>query len=78
MASDPMRKEICDYTGRLRALNFPPLVVATHWDWSQLPFGVSFAKQLKNADEFTAEVHAVSPQSRVMIHRHFEWIKFSR
>ena len=78
VASDPMRKEIYDYTGRLlRALNFPPLVVATHWDSSQLPLDASFAKQLKNADEFTAEVHAVSPQSRVIIPRHFEWIKFS-
>jgi L-ascorbate metabolism protein UlaG (beta-lactamase superfamily) len=79
VASDPMRKEIYDYTGRLlRALNFPPLVVATHWDSSQLPLDASFAKQLKNADEFAAEVRAVSPQSRVIIPRHFEWIKFSR
>jgi L-ascorbate metabolism protein UlaG (beta-lactamase superfamily) len=79
VAADPMRKEIYDYTGRLlRALNFPPLVVATHWDWSQLPFDASFEKQLKNADEFTAEVHAVSSQSRVIIPRHFEWIKFSQ
>jgi L-ascorbate metabolism protein UlaG (beta-lactamase superfamily) len=79
VAADPMRKEVFDYTGRLlRALDFPPLVVATHWDWSQLPFDASFAKQLKNADEFLAEVHAVSPQSHVIIPHHFEWIKFSR
>lgn len=79
VASDPARKEIYDYTGRLlRALNYPPLVVATHWDWSQLPFDASFEKQLKNADEFAVEVHAVSPQSRVIIPRHFEWTKLSR
>jgi L-ascorbate metabolism protein UlaG (beta-lactamase superfamily) len=72
VASDPMRKEIYDYTGRLlRAL-------PRTGDWSQLPFDPSFAKQLKNADEFAAEVHAVSPQSRVIIPHHFEWIKFSR
>lgn len=78
VGADPMRKEVYDYTGRLlRALDLPPLVVATHWDWSQLPFDASFDKQLQNADEFAAEVHAVSPQSRVIIPRHFEWIKFS-
>ena len=45
IASSPMRKEIYDYTGRLlRALNFPATVVATHWDFSQLPFSASFAK----------------------------------
>jgi len=77
VAADPMRKEIYDYTGRLlRALNFPLLVVATHWDWSQLPFDASFATQLKHADEFAAEVRAASPRSRVIIPRHFEWIKF--
>jgi|SRR5215475_2569683 len=77
VAADPMRKEIYDYTGRLlRALNFPQLVVATHWDWSQLPFDASFATQLKHADEFADEVRAASPQSRVIIPRHFEWIKF--
>jgi L-ascorbate metabolism protein UlaG (beta-lactamase superfamily) len=78
VASSPMRKEIYDYTGRLlRALNRPPLVVATHWDFSQLPFGASFAKQRQEADEFAAEVHNVSPQSRVIIPPHFEWITFS-
>jgi L-ascorbate metabolism protein UlaG (beta-lactamase superfamily) len=79
VASDPLRHEIYDYTGRLlRALDFPPLVVATHWDSSQLPLGSPFTKQLKDADEFAAEVCAASPQSRVIIPRHFEWIKFSR
>jgi len=78
VGADPMRKEVYDYTGRLlRALDLPPLVVATHWDWSQLPFDASFEKQLKDANEFAAEVHAASPQSRVIIPHHFEWIKFS-
>ena len=78
VGADSTRKEIYDYTGRLlRALDFPSLVVATHWDWSQLPFEASFDKQLKDADEFAAEVRAVSPQSRVIIPRHFEWIKLS-
>lgn len=79
VAAAPERKEVFDYTGRLlRALDFPPLVVATHWDWSQLPFDASFDKQLKTADEFAVEVRAASPQSRVIIPRHFEWIKFSK
>jgi L-ascorbate metabolism protein UlaG (beta-lactamase superfamily) len=78
VASSPMRKEIYDYTGRLlRALNLPPLVVATHWDFSQLPFDASFAKQRQEADEFAAEVHDASPHSRVIIPPHFEWITFS-
>src|ERR1700687_6175281 len=56
VASDPLRHEIYDYMERLlRALDFPPLVVATHWDSSQLPLGSPFTKQLKDADEFAAE-----------------------
>ena len=78
VASSPMRKEIYDYTGRLlRALNLPPLVVATHWDFSQLPFDASFAKRRQEAEEFAAEVRHVSPKSRVIIPPHFEWITFS-
>lgn len=78
VASSPMRKEIYDYTGRLlRALNLPQLVVATHWDFSQLPFDASFERQHKEAEEFVAEVHSVSPHSKVIIPPHFEWIKFS-
>jgi L-ascorbate metabolism protein UlaG (beta-lactamase superfamily) len=77
VASSPMRKQIYDYTGRLlRALDFPATVVATHWDDPQLPFDASFANQLKEADEFAAEVRSVSPHSRVIIPSHFEWITF--
>jgi L-ascorbate metabolism protein UlaG (beta-lactamase superfamily) len=76
--SAPPRREIYDYTGRLlRTLGLPRLVIATHWDSSQLPYGANFDRQLKDADDFKTEVHAVSPQSRVVIPPHFEWISLS-
>jgi hypothetical protein len=75
--SASQRREIYHYTGRLlRALGLPPLVVATHWDNSQLPYGARFDQELKEAEGFITEVRAASPRSRVIIPRHFEWISF--
>jgi len=76
--SAPQRREVHDYTGRLlRELGLPPVVIATHWDSSQLPYGANFDRQLKDAEEFKAEVREVSPQARVVVPPHFEWIGFS-
>jgi len=69
------RLEIHDYTGRLmRALGFPPLVFATHWDAQSAPYGAPQDEQLEQAQSFVCEVKAVSPETRVIVPRHFETI----
>jgi hypothetical protein len=69
------RREIYDYTGRLlRALDRPPIVIATHWDNQGLPFGAAQDEALAEAETFVAEVAGVAPRSRVVVPRHFETI----
>lgn len=69
------RLEIHDYTGRLlRAVGFPPTVIATHWDTQSAPYGVSQAAELEQAESFVSEVEGVSPKARVIVPRHFEAI----
>ena len=69
------RREIHDYTGRLlRALGRPPIVIATHWDNQDLPFGAPQDEALAEAETFVAEAKAVAPRSRVVLPRHFETI----
>jgi L-ascorbate metabolism protein UlaG (beta-lactamase superfamily) len=67
------RLEIYDYTGRLmRALGYPPLVMPTHWD------GYGYAplrdQSLAAAHQFTEEVKAASPKTKVIIPEYFERI----
>lgn len=77
MPAAAQRKEIYDYSGRLlRATGLPPLVVATHWDFSQLPYSANFDREMKNAEEFAAEVKTASPGTKVIIPKHFEWNDF--
>jgi L-ascorbate metabolism protein UlaG (beta-lactamase superfamily) len=77
MPAAAQRKEIYDYSGRLlRATGMPPLVVATHWDFSQLPYGANLDREVKNAEEFASEVKAASPKTQVIIPKHFEWNAF--
>jgi hypothetical protein len=64
-----------DYTARLmRALGSPPLVLATHWDSSGIPYTASHDRQLKEAEGFVSEVKAASPSTKVIVPRHFESI----
>ncbi|MBI3917378.1 MAG: MBL fold metallo-hydrolase [Betaproteobacteria bacterium] len=77
--ASPRRLEIHDYTGRLlRALDFPCLVVATHWDKQPLAYGMSQDAELKQAESFVGEVKAVSPRARVIVPRHFETVVLAR
>lgn len=67
------RLEIHEYTRRLlRALGFPPLVIATHWDEQSFPYGAPQDERLREAERFVAEVKAASPRMRVIVPRHFE------
>ena len=72
IAAARQRLEIHDYTGRLlRALDFPPLVLATHWDEQSWPYGAPQHERLREAEVFVDEVEAASPRTRVVIPRHF-------
>jgi L-ascorbate metabolism protein UlaG (beta-lactamase superfamily) len=73
IAAARQRLEIHDYTGRLmRALDRPPLVLATHWDEQSLPYGAPQDARLAEAAVFVREVKAASPRTRVIVPRHFE------
>lgn len=69
------RLQVYDYTKRLvRALGNPPLVVATHWDKQVSPYGANQDAELTQAQTFVREVQAASPQSRIVVPRHFETV----
>ena len=73
IAAARQRLEIHDYTPRLlRALGFPRLVIATHWDEQSLPFGAPQNARLREARLFVKEVKAASPRTRVIVPQHFE------
>jgi L-ascorbate metabolism protein UlaG (beta-lactamase superfamily) len=67
------RAEIHDYAGRLmRALGFPMLVLATHWDNYFLPFDASQDEYIRPLQAFTQEVYAASPRTRVILPKYFQ------
>jgi L-ascorbate metabolism protein UlaG (beta-lactamase superfamily) len=67
------RKEIYDYNGRLmRALNFPALVLPTHWDNFTAPYTASQQPSLEALEAFVAEIRGASPKTRVIVPRYFE------
>jgi L-ascorbate metabolism protein UlaG (beta-lactamase superfamily) len=67
------RKEIYDYSGRLmRALNFPTLVLPTHWDNFTAPYSASQQPALDTLQAFVAEIRAASPKTRVIVPKYFE------
>lgn len=73
IAAARQRLEIHDYTRRLlRALGFPRLVIATHWDEQSLPFGAPQDERLREAEIFVKEVKQASPRTRVIVPRHFD------
>jgi hypothetical protein len=75
VASAPPRLDIHDYTGRLmRCLGNPPIVVATHWDDQGLPYGAPQDKALAHTGKFIEEVHAVAPDSEVVVPLHFQTV----
>jgi L-ascorbate metabolism protein UlaG (beta-lactamase superfamily) len=65
-----LRQEIHDYTCRLlHALGDPPIVIANHFDdFRGPPLDAPIEPDL---DEFTKEVEACAPGTRVIVPRHF-------
>jgi L-ascorbate metabolism protein UlaG (beta-lactamase superfamily) len=70
------RTEIHDYAGRLmRALQFPAVVIPTHWDNFFAPYGTSQQPALDALRAFVQEVKVASPKTAVMVPKYFEPIR---
>jgi L-ascorbate metabolism protein UlaG (beta-lactamase superfamily) len=70
------RREIHDYTERLmRDLNYPTLVLPTHWDNFLAPYGASQQSAIDALQTFVQEVAAASPKTRVIVPKYFEPIR---
>ncbi len=70
------RREIYHYTERLmRALGDPPLVLPTHWDAFNVPYGMSQQPAIDRVQSFVAEVKAASPRTRVIVPAYFQPIR---
>lgn len=65
-----LREEIYDYTCRLmRALGKPPVVLVNHFDnWREAPVDEPPSEDMT---KFIAEVAACSPETRVIVPKHF-------
>jgi L-ascorbate metabolism protein UlaG (beta-lactamase superfamily) len=69
------RKEIYDYSGRLmRDLNYPAVVLPTHWDNFLAPYGASQQPALDALQVFVQEIIAASPKTKVIVPKYFEAI----
>jgi L-ascorbate metabolism protein UlaG (beta-lactamase superfamily) len=69
----PERGNIDDYTGRiLRALGRPRIVIPTHWDQFNVPFGFPQAHAVIRLQSFIEEIKAVSPESEVIVPEHLK------
>ena len=73
------RSQISDFTPRLlKALNFPRIVLPTHWDNWERPVtqppedGRARLGRDGNLDVFVKELKGVSPRSRVVVLKYFE------
>ena len=74
----PSHLEIYEYTPRLmRALGFPPMVIPTHADNFQVPYGSPNAYRTQWIEAFSEEVRLASPDSRFVIPRHLEALRLS-
>jgi L-ascorbate metabolism protein UlaG (beta-lactamase superfamily) len=68
----PERREIYQYTARLlRALGDPPLVLPTHWDRFNVPYGTSQQPAIERLQSFLAEVKEASPNTHVVVPEYF-------
>src|SRR5439155_4089092 len=73
VGAGPSRREIYDYTGRLlRALDFPAVVLPTHWDNYTEPYGASQQLAIDALQSFIQEVTAASPKTNVIVPKYFE------
>jgi len=67
------RKEIYDYEGRLmRVLNYPAIVLPTHWDNFNLPYTAPVDDRLKLLEAFKADIKKASPGTKVIIPKYFD------
>jgi L-ascorbate metabolism protein UlaG (beta-lactamase superfamily) len=72
----PSHLEIYEYTPRLmRALGFPRVVMPTHADNFQAPYGSAIAYRTEWVEAFSEEVREASPDTRLVIPRHLESIR---
>jgi L-ascorbate metabolism protein UlaG (beta-lactamase superfamily) len=68
-------RELYDYCGRLmRALQFPALVLPTHWDNFTAPYEASQQSSIDALQSFLEEMKAASPNTKVMVPKYFEAI----
>jgi len=71
----PSRNEIYDYAGRLmRVLNYPAIVLPTHWDNFTVPYEASEDEQLEQLESFKKEIKKASPKTKIIIPKYFESI----
>jgi len=69
------RKEVYDYSGRLmRDLDYPAIVLPTHWDNFLVPYSASQQPNLDALQSFVQEIVAASPKTKVIVPKYFEAI----
>ena len=74
----PTYLEMYDDTPRLlRLLGFPGVVMPTHADNFQVPYGSEFAVRTEWIEAFSKEVRAAAPDTRLIIPQHLEPIRLS-
>jgi L-ascorbate metabolism protein UlaG (beta-lactamase superfamily) len=67
------RLDVYQYTARLlRALDYPPVVLPTHWDRFNVPFDMPQTSARNDLDSFISEVKAASPKTRVIVPAYFD------
>ena len=72
----PSHLEILEYTPRLlRLLGYPAVVMPTHADNFQAPYGSDLAVRTEWIESFAAEVRAAAPDTRLILPRHLESIR---
>ncbi|HEY6505068.1 MAG TPA: MBL fold metallo-hydrolase [Chitinophagaceae bacterium] len=69
----PSRHEIYDYAGRLmRVLNYPAIVLPTHWDNFSVPFDAPQDERLEQLKTFSQEITKASPKTKIIIPKYFK------
>jgi hypothetical protein len=56
----------------MRALNYPPLVLPTHWDNFLQPYEASQQPALDALQSFIQEIAKALPKTRVVVPKYFE------
>ena len=74
----PSHLEIHEYTPRLmRALGFPPVVIPTHADNFQAPYGSALVDRAEWIKAFSEEMRVASPETRLVVPGHLEPFRLS-